>query len=597
MKLKHRSLALLLPILLQAMICTGQTGKIVKVNLDKDEELKFDKPTYLTLTFQEKQNINFVSYMKLRKHMTLGQTIEWEKNKDSLLRKKYPFNYSTYFDPNGHRLHPGNIKPIKGGKITFHNIPDEKLVTTDSGKTLQVLFQEHTFYNRDTLRYYNTYYNPDRHIFRKRLRGKSLPKQYDYLEPRSRYALIIASSAGTSVLPILNLLHEGNEESAFKMYDSLTKAQVTKLEGLTFLADFGFFCDFYQTRLKKQYDLKDNLQKAIQQREKLFSAYRISSSDSSILRLLVDRLSAEQSANLASTGMTRDSIKNLLSSISSLLDATSIDLSNFIRGNYSLIDRVTTSEILKPNKTENRTLTAQQLSNLKVYLTITRYGSVTPPIDSIRLIAMNLLSKKLNNWIDSINLTSRNLKQIESIEADILKTTVTEEKFSDATFLNVNSYVQNFETRGQLTFVPDFGVIGYGFLPWNRNKGFRDINTYLGFHISWRPMDKEVDFGSIPGKKWYSLHHWSTMIGITLASIEEAGRRKNFFGNNNLLIGFGYRFSDLFKFVGGVMLFKQQDTKYLLTDMSTAATPYAGISLDLRLRKIIESIADAFVTK
>jgi hypothetical protein len=90
---------------------------------------------------------------------------------------------------------------------------------------------------------------------------------------------------------------------------------------------------------------------------------------------------------------------------------------------------------------------------------------------------------------------------------------------------------------------------------------------------------------------------WSAMLGITFVSVKESGKRDNLFSGTNLLLGVGYKLTSEVRLTAGAMLFKKYDLNYVSSDTRLAATPFAGVSIDLDLKKFFSSITDVFIGK
>jgi hypothetical protein len=157
---------------------------------------------------------------------------------------------------------------------------------------------------------------------------------------------------------------------------------------------------------------------------------------------------------------------------------------------------------------------------------------------------------------------------------------------------------QELLTRGKFALTPDFGAIVYGFLP-KGNGAFTGVAPYIGIQINFRSFDKDISFREYTWsmRRWYKPVRWSGMIGLSFNNIQEAGKRENFFGKNNFLLGIGYKLSPAIKIITGGMFFKQYESNYLSQDKKLAVTPYAGISIDADLRTLFQDITNVFMPK
>src|SRR5205085_10818746 len=124
--------------------------------------------------------------------------------------------------------------------------------------------------------------------------------------------------------------------------------------------------------------------------------------------------------------------------------------------------------------------------------------------------------------------------------------------------------------------VPDFGLIG---VYKNSGLAFKDLTPYLGFHINFRSIDKNIPMRRVYYKSW--RHYFSFMSGITLRSLAIAGKREDFFANNNLITGIGLRLNNALRITGGLVWFKKIDPNPVSADKPLSCSGFTGLSLDL----------------
>jgi len=149
--------------------------------------------------------------------------------------------------------------------------------------------------------------------------------------------------------------------------------------------------------------------------------------------------------------------------------------------------------------------------------------------------------------------------------------------------------VFDFVSTNKFRIVPDFGFIG---IFKGSGVAFQDLSPYLGFHINFRSIDKSIAMKYVRYKTW--RHYFSFMAGITLRSMKIEGKREDFFGNNNLITGLGFRCNNYLRFTGGLVWFRTIDKNPLSTDKPLGFSPFAGISLDLELQDLFGGIAKLF---
>ena len=136
------------------------------------------------------------------------------------------------------------------------------------------------------------------------------------------------------------------------------------------------------------------------------------------------------------------------------------------------------------------------------------------------------------------------------------------------------------------TLTPDFGFVGFL---------YNDFGTlgvpYVGIHVSLFPSNREVPLGL---KKYSLLQRLSLHIGFTRSNIQGDGtERKEFFDNTSLLIGGGYNcINNSFRVIGGTLIYR--DINRFTSNEEYGFMPYLGVSLDIQLRKWLESTASTF---
>jgi len=369
--------------------------------------------------------------------------------------------------------------------------------------------------------------------------------------------------------------------------------------GLRFIETIDTFTAYYGRNFRTSYLFIDSVNNVLTTRNSSASVTNIFNhlSGNAYMQTVLDNLKAEQTRNLLTTGPTRDSLMQLMNSVSNLYNGTRSFYERIFAGAINIDYQLLTADAAKlVERLSNTNSSIDRLSRLQLYLSNFKLLELNR-IPASEQTALTTTIQFIDSLKFLIVLNTADITNVIGKKAEIVAAIKADPSFSDVVFADAASYVQDFEARGQLTITPDFGVISYGFLPWNKNQGFRSINTYIGFHVNWRPLDKNLHFRSIPNKCWYSLHHWSTMMGITLIADKVDGKRDSFFGKNNLMIGIGYRLGSFLRLVGGTMLFKKYDINILSPEKKTACALFAGISLDVDLKKFVNGIADAFASK
>lgn len=111
--------------------------------------------------------------------------------------------------------------------------------------------------------------------------------------------------------------------------------------------------------------------------------------------------------------------------------------------------------------------------------------------------------------------------------------------------------------------------------------------TYVGANIYGRPINTDVSLASLKAEgllRWG--HRLSLTLGVTVESIDKLGQRKGIIGSNALVVGVGYRLTDVIRLSVGALVFKEENPNPLVTnDTSLAVSPYVAISFDLDVAK------------
>jgi hypothetical protein len=147
------------------------------------------------------------------------------------------------------------------------------------------------------------------------------------------------------------------------------------------------------------------------------------------------------------------------------------------------------------------------------------------------------------------------------------------------------------QTSAALRLVADAGVIYTGF-----QEGFNAVTPYVGINFSFRSMDSDIPFKTLLKSKrihWYD--RFTLNAGVTLNSIAKTNFRTNLFGNNNnVMVGLGFKISHAVNLNAGGLLYYTLDSNPLFDNKTFAASPYVGISINLKIRDALGEIANIF---
>ncbi len=165
--------------------------------------------------------------------------------------------------------------------------------------------------------------------------------------------------------------------------------------------------------------------------------------------------------------------------------------------------------------------------------------------------------------------------------------------FLNSEYLNrVSTQSFKFDTRTLYKLVPDIGYVYYGF-----NKDFKGATPYVGIAFNVRSFDSDIPLRRLrqisPGYlKWYD--YLSFHLGLTFGSVAKDNYREDLLGSRTLLTGVGIRFSHAVKLNGGVLWYNRLDTNPLIDKRHLRPVPYIGLSLDIRIQKVIGDLSTIF---
>ncbi len=147
----------------------------------------------------------------------------------------------------------------------------------------------------------------------------------------------------------------------------------------------------------------------------------------------------------------------------------------------------------------------------------------------------------------------------------------------------ISTYSTSFKSSYELSLVPDFGYVAY--LSDNESTP-RGGNLFVGVNISLSPSNKDVP---LQISRLSIMQRLAIHTGVTIGSIEEANVRDNFFGNYSLLVGASYKVLTQGTRVNvGGMFYNKLDA--INGSKSIAIQPYIGISIDLEIKKWLQSL-------
>ncbi|HKH48343.1 MAG TPA: hypothetical protein VKM72_27090 [Thermoanaerobaculia bacterium] len=114
---------------------------------------------------------------------------------------------------------------------------------------------------------------------------------------------------------------------------------------------------------------------------------------------------------------------------------------------------------------------------------------------------------------------------------------------------------------------------------------------YMGTNIYFRPVNKNAPLSqrSSFGRRF------AVTLGVTLDSIADDNQtRQDLTGNQSLVVGAGYRFTESLRFGLGAVVFLKKDPNPLVDDETTGVTPYVSVSFDWNVAKTFKGLSTAF---
>jgi hypothetical protein len=286
-------------------------------------------------------------------------------------------------------------------------------------------------------------------------------------------------------------------------------------------------------------------------------------------------------------------LNNLISDLNTLISENRLD--RIINGSISIncitCDSINTYSPLQKDLNKrmvNIDSTTEALINLKrafFLLSLKAEGSESD------LISRNAL----DYWIKILQDSKNQMKEIimlkEKSENKIISSYFDSLSFIQPLMIGGNTFL-NFETRSNALLSPDFGIITSSITSKGKQLDYYII-PYLGFHINFMPLDRDIPFSSYK-KNW--KQSFSLMVGWSLTSIKKDSTSiyENFFEKSTLLTGMGYRLSHTLRLNAGCQwLFKTNtDVNNINLGKKLLAYPYVGLSIDLNIKKYLNGFAE-----
>jgi len=202
----------------------------------------------------------------------------------------------------------------------------------------------------------------------------------------------------------------------------------------------------------------------------------------------------------------------------------------------------------------------------------------------------------LHDSLQSLNTAIKDrvipfLTQASKYKQAVVDQLASTQRFVRPASFNSTTEVFEFKSRASFRIVPDFGLIGV--MKGDNSFNFTDLVPYLGFNVNLRPINKNIPFSSLRGRRT-PLHYLSFMSGVTLTSIAINNEREDLFGKGSLLTGIGIRANNTLKFAAGMLWFKSYNKDPLMKEKKLAFSPYVGLSLDIEIQDLFGGLVRLF---
>lgn len=217
---------------------------------------------------------------------------------------------------------------------------------------------------------------------------------------------------------------------------------------------------------------------------------------------------------------------------------------------------------------------------------------------SLDLLALFHQCQSIQSIADSIGKMHILMTQLESnIKKQIDKNSNINNSLSNmfpSIYKNSNpigsSSLLSLKGRTAFRITPDFGLTAA--FRGSKDLAIQDMIPYLGFHINLRPIDKNLALRQIRFKSFW--HRTSISAGISLTSVSLDNTREDFFNNNSLLLGIGYRLTNYWKISLGTLWFKSKSYNPFSSSKNLRFVPTIGTSIDLEVEELFGGISKLF---
>jgi hypothetical protein len=239
---------------------------------------------------------------------------------------------------------------------------------------------------------------------------------------------------------------------------------------------------------------------------------------------------------------------------------------------------------------------SKRISNIDATITqlnaIKRAMFLSLPKSAAGRLDANTTINNLITWMNYLEASKNELKGLlnirKLIEGAIMDNMYIGNSFNNASIASGNSYL-NFETRNKVLLTPDFGITTSAFTKDGNSLDY-GIVPYLGFHINFMALDKDISFSSYK-KNW--KQYLSLMVGWSLVDMKQESKYDNFFEKSSLLTGIGYRLNNVIRITAGSQwLFKLREDSLGNHSRKLFGVAYVGLSFDLNIKQYLNGFTD-----
>jgi len=237
----------------------------------------------------------------------------------------------------------------------------------------------------------------------------------------------------------------------------------------------------------------------------------------------------------------------------------------------------------------------KRITNIETTITLLNNIKRTLFLLQPKATATSNIVTSINNiilWINHLQTSKTGLKGLlkirKAIETKIIDNIYAGFRFNYASMASGNSFL-NFETRNKVLLTPDFGIVTSAFTKNGKSLDY-GIVPYLGFHINFMAVDKDLPFNSYK-KNW--KQYVSLMVSWSLVDMQQDLAYENFFEKSSMLTGFGFRLNNVIRITAGSQwLFKLGTDANNNKTRKLLGVPFVGLSFDLNVKQYLNGFVD-----